>query len=207
MTRVEWHGDQYFTAVKAAIDDGLNAWGLRLQQYVRDGLNQGGGAPLSDSYRPSRPGGWPHNFTGTLSRSITLQDARDGNNEAYVGTNVRYAEGLERGIIIRGKGKFLAIPLNPAARRIVRAVGGQSLRTRTDLFFLKAKGKGFLARKRADGSTEFLFVLKESVTIEPRPFLSRGLREDAERGERAFQREARRSIERRVRSLATGGAA
>lgn len=200
MSRVEWHGDEYIEAMQFGLDDAVNAYGLVVQQTTQRNLSKGGGSPLSAAYRSSRAGGFPHLFTGALARSITLQPSTGGQAEAYVGTNLRYAKGLELGITISAKTtKYLPIPLNPAARRIQSDLSGRSLRTRSDLSPLKLKdGRLFLVRNKGKGQPpEFLFRLKESVRIAKRPYLNPSLRQSKQRGEAKFGEAFGASVHRR----------
>lgn len=188
---VEWHGDEFVAQVlRPAIRDGLGAAGATLEREIRTNLNT--------NSSPSAPFDFPGKDTGTAGRSISHAVVSD--QTVRVGTNLEYLRHLEHGFYAKGN---LTVPLTPAARRMRRQHG--SLRERQDLQFVKTKRAAFLVRQVGgrNARTEFLFILKKSVTVQPRPWARRSLKMAENRVADAFFDGTRRSIARR----ALGGAA
>jgi phage gpG-like protein len=120
-------------------------------------------------YGRSSPGEPPHKDTGTLARSIEIDEATPEVPVAHVGSNLAYARILEYGGTIRPKhAKALSIPVNAQARKL------RSPRHNSRLFMVKPRGGPPLLVKQIGGKksrTEVWFVLKKSVTIAARPYL------------------------------------
>ncbi len=125
---------------------------------VRDGIKR---RMRSRQIKPvgRKSGGTTLVESGRLVRSIN-HEVRD--SEVRIGTNVKYAQIHNEGGIIRPKtAKFLAIPLTPAAR-IAKP------RDFDNTFI----AKGIIFQKQDGGKPIALYVLKKSVTMPKRQFLT-----------------------------------
>ena len=131
----------------------------------------------------SQPGQPPSVQRGTLRRGITKTAAKDGVSIVHT-SNTRYAAMMEYGGVVRAKaGKALPVPVGMAGRRILETSGAGGLRASgVPMTMIRRKGKPPLlvraiVRKGKNSSkilgSEILFVLKKSVTIKPRPYMSR----------------------------------
>ena len=118
----------------------------------------------------SQPGQPPSVQRGTLRRGITKTAAKDGVSIVHT-SNTRYAAMMEYGGVVRAKaGKALPVPVGMAGRRILETSGAGGLRASgVPMTMIRRKGKN---SSKILGS-EILFVLKKSVTIKPRPYMSR----------------------------------
>lgn len=166
-----WRGDEHKRRIIEAANHGLTqAAMVGADAAVRSFGRDHGGVP-------SQPGQPPHSQSGHLRSSIAFTPGR--NLRAAFGTNVLYGRYLELGATPRAKrAKHLAIPLNRKARRLLVGAGGE-VRNISGLRFVPSKRPGvggFLVRQsggRRGVRTEYLFVLKSSVRIRPRPWLKR----------------------------------
>ena len=125
----------------------------------------------------SQPGQPPSVQRGTLRRGITKTAAKDGVSIVHT-SNTRYAAMMEYGGVVRAKaGKALPVPVGMAGRRILETSGAGGLRASgVPMTMIRRKGKPpLLVRTVGKRSvrSEILFVLKKSVTIKPRPYMSR----------------------------------
>lgn len=146
---------------------------------------------------PSRPGEPPAVQTGALRRSIVRTNPV--NLTAKVGSALSYGKYLEFGANPHGKGKKLAVPLNNKARRL--AAGVSSLK-QLDLDVLPRKGRNtLLGKSTKGGGFEPLFVLVDSVTIAPRPWLRPAMRnrDNARKAELVIARTLKNEIMRTAR--------
>lgn len=126
-------GDRIGIGVFAASSGGADAMARRLDAMVKRGRNRaqayallghhamnlvqrglrenvGGWPPASSWPRGYRRGGEALRDTGRLRNSISYRASASG---MAAGTNVKYARILNRGGVIRPKGRFLLLPLNP----------------------------------------------------------------------------------------------
>ena len=181
---LEWKGDaalQKFVipaAEKAVIEAAKRGADIVAASF---GVDHGG--------TPSTAWQTPHSQTNNLRRSIKYATPKMLGKPltAAVGTNVPYGRILEFGGTIRAKGKKLAVPLNNEAKAMLRRAGGnlRSLNLRLiprkgrPPLLVAAVGKGRMSRRTKTGGhaggeqLRPLFVLANSVTISPRPFIRR----------------------------------
>jgi phage gpG-like protein len=122
--------------------------------------------------------------TGALRRSIgyITKDTRDG-FQGLVGSGVRYGNRLPYatihetgGVITPKKGKYLAIPLPAALTKSGSQLRGGAFGARDfkDTFFMRSKkGNLLIMQKKGKHSAVPLFVLKKSVTIPARRYMSK----------------------------------
>ena len=126
-------GDRIGIGVYATSSGGADAMARRLDAMVRRGRNRAqayallghhtmnlvqqglrenvGGWPSPSAWpRGYRRGGQPLRDTGRLRNSIAYRSSANG---MAAGTNVKYARVLNRGGIIRPRGRFLLLPLSP----------------------------------------------------------------------------------------------
>lgn len=146
--------------IEAAIARSAVAVSLQTQKL----LNQHRSLPPAS---PSPPGSPPGNMTGNLSRSIDFETfRRAGAFVGRVGSNLPYALAQEIGKTITAKGKKLTVPLGTYGRAVMHRVTSiRSLSVR----FVKRPGKPTLVIERSSGTP--IAVLKDSVTLPPRPYL------------------------------------
>lgn len=174
---VEWNGQMIRDAVGEGVREGLLQAGLHMQRAIRKNLNKrasnrGNGGQASPAGQP------PANNTGTLSRSITIQQVLDKGvllPFVEVGSSVEYAAIHEFGGIIRAKGRALTVPIHPDAKRA--SARGQSPRTAfKDAFVLKRKSKAplLVRNKNRRGQLvgiDVLYVLAKQVVMPARPYM------------------------------------
>ena len=130
-------------------------------------------APDGTPWRPTHRGGTILRLTSRLRNSIT---PRSDASSAGVGTNLIYAPIHQFGGTIRAsKGKYLAIPIGPAAIAASRAGGGPRQFPGPLHYIVSHAGNKLLM-----GDDGPQYVLKESVTMPARPFL--GLSDDDSKG-------------------------
>ncbi len=179
------------------LEKGLTAGAVRVVETARGllGRNHGGIRSL--------PGAPPNSQTGDLSRRlVALSPKQNGTPlKAVAGTNVLYAPVLEKGKVIRAKGKLLVIPLNYAAQRLM-AHSGHSGRTAIQTLKNQNAGrvsmvktmegglligvipKGKAASRLGHGyrfmENKPIFLLSRKADIKPRPFLRPALLKNAE---------------------------
>lgn len=127
----------------------------------------------------SNPGNYPNVQTGELLRSIRAQGPTAAEPlTARYGSGKEAPQGrwMEYGVqnITAKRTRFLPVPINYEAEKMLRRLGGTSLRTQK-LKPIKKDGKAFLVEMTPTGKREkkggAVFVLKRSVTIAPRPWL------------------------------------
>lgn len=194
---------RFVASVRAAVDHGLFAAGLVLEdQIVRGfGTNHGG--------RPSKPGAFPNSQTGLARASITTVQSP---GVTRVGSDLAYLRYLNNGASISPKrGKALGIPLNPQAQTLVRRNDGS---IREAINALKGMGivsfrrgnsgvvviletggkvKRGLARGVRSGEAWFLLTSK-TIHIAPRPWARLGLARARKNMELRFVDTVRRKI-------------
>lgn len=188
---VEWRGDEFIAQVlRPAVREGLGRAGAALDRQIRINLNA--------NASPSAPFDFPGKDTGQSGRSISY--AVVGDDRVRVGTNLAHLRHLEYGYTARGN---VTVPLTPEAKRMRRR--HRTLRERNDLVFIKTPRAAFLVKNVGgkNARTEFLFVLKKSVTVRPRPWARRSLDMAREKIATAFFDGVRRGVAQR----AAGGAA
>lgn len=175
MAVVRFNLADFKAATERAINAGVGAAAMQGAKQMRGILGRESRLQGSAAGRP------PNSQTGRLMRSLTSTPGV--NRRAAAGTNVKYAPILERGGVIRAKrSKFLAVPINPAAKREsergipLRAKERQVIRTTTGklLLIAKDKVKGSVTRG-SKGTFRFnhepVHLLVKSVTIRPHPFI------------------------------------
>lgn len=165
------------SAFRAAVTKGLTRSAGIVQQEVRKQLSKGGAQRSKNFGVHAPPGQPPFVSTGHLRRSWQM-----GSSGAYynrtaiadpvrprvvVGSNMKYARIHEFGGVIKAKrAKNLVIPLNYEAFRIQRDGNWKGV----------FRVGNALAKRSGRGKLKFLFALKKSVRIPPRPYVRPGVR-------------------------------
>ena len=161
----------------AAVNSGVNRAGDVYRVGIMDSFTK---LPKGTHSQPGQP---PSIQNGNLYRGITKNTAKDGVCIVHT-SNIRYAAMLEFGGTVRARaGRALPVPVGAAGRRIMRDTQGKGLKTSgVPMTMIRRKGKPPLlvraiVRRGKNSSkilgSEILFVLKKSVTIKPRPYMSR----------------------------------
>lgn len=181
---IKINAQQFLATVRGAVNDGLFASGLVLQDAIVRGFGSNhGGAPSS-------PGSFPNSQTGIARASFATVK---GEGFALVGSDVPYLRYLNNGASISPKkGKALGIPLTPQAKTLVRRSGG-SIREAINamkglgvvtfrrsnsgvvvILDTGGKVKRGLARGAKSGEAWFLLTSK-TIHIAPRPWARLGI--------------------------------
>lgn len=87
---LKWYGNSQLKALEQALDIRLLAAGEYARSKIVRNISTG-----TASHGPSKKGEYPHADTGTLRKSIVVQQVVKG--EVRVGTSVKYAAYLEFG--------------------------------------------------------------------------------------------------------------
>lgn len=172
---------QLMQRVKAANQAGLYRVAIGLQRAIKGKLNLTA-SNIGNGGQPSAPGSPPAKNTGTLGRSIQIDQTNP--DRLLVGTNVVYAKIQEFGGIIRPKkGKALPVPMNLEAKRI-SAANPQGLRNVPNLVPIKTRSALYLVqivRKGGSKSERYVWgavwMLKKSVRMPKRPYMAPALAE------------------------------
>lgn len=165
---------QLMQRVKAANQAGLYRVALGLQKSIKGQLNLTA-SNIGNGGKPSPPGSPPAKNTGTLGRSIQIDQTNP--DRLLVGTNVVYAKIQEFGGVIRAKGRAMPIPLNWQAKRI-SAANPQGLRRVPNLVVIKAGGLlAQIVRKSKTGAFGAIWALRKSITMPKRPYMAPALRD------------------------------
>jgi phage gpG-like protein len=188
MPKFDWSNlGPFVSAVKTACGMGAMAIGKEVQNDVKTHFAKVG------RFAASSPGQPPAIKRGLLRNSILLQAS--GRNTAIVGSNVKYGwvhETGNDGKPIRSK-KFMPIPINDAARRLLESKGTRSLTTfkmrlirpmfgkqallvgdagvRTQQYVTDSAGR----RRTVVRKDQPVFVLKKSIRMPKRPFMAPAL--------------------------------
>lgn len=173
--KVTWSGgmDRFKQRLEAACSAGLTAAVIVAADTAARSLGSDHGGQPSAPYSP------PNSQIGNLRNGIHFVPAgRMGSPFVAAfgvgGPAVPYARILEFGGTITAKRtKFLPVPINAAAKAMLRRLAGASLRGQ-NLKFIRAKGKGMLVEQTRTGREKkngAAFVLKRSIYIAPRPYL------------------------------------
>lgn len=195
---------EFRAAVERGLKKGVAEAAVILQRQMKDILQNGAGGAREQRSLPNTP---PMNQRGNLRRSMFT--APGPGLTAFAGSKEFYAGVLETGKTITPKnGKYLAVPMSPAGQRLSESTVGGLKNAPTKMKVIKAKGKLFLVATESNtkkGSRKinagaFLFVLKKSVTIKPRPWANPSVKLAASRMVAAFSRVAGGSIRSEVLS-------
>jgi hypothetical protein len=184
-TTVTFRIDQWQQAALPAINAGLTAAAMVCANKAVESFGAS----------PSPPGGPPGVDTGHLRRSIAFVSPEAANTplKAHFGTAVAYGRHLEFGAFITPKkAKYLLVPVDRALAARLRRIGagagaraipglkyippGRGKRHGGRLVLAKSvrvsvRGNGKKSRTVSAGKTAF--VLKDSVRIQPRPWIMR----------------------------------
>ena len=187
--------------VIAGMNDGLTGAAIYLSGRMKASMQTKG------KYLHSAPGTPPNVQRGLLRRSITSTPGRG--LRASAGTNVKYGIYLEKGAIIRAKGKLLPVPVNPAAKRLRERTTG-SLRSANLRFIKTSKGNKLLIGNRRERVSTVrngqrlnlsgvpVFILKEVVVLKKRPWAVPAMRKNKAGIVRQFVTSARKSLTARL---------
>jgi phage gpG-like protein len=139
------------------------------QSELKGTLTRSGASNIMSGGQGSPPGSPPRVNTGRLRNSIQIN--RDGLKKnppsARVGTNVVYARIQEYGgRITPKKARALAIPIGVEGKKAQRR---GPLRSQNLVLIKSKRGNMLLARVDGKKITP-VFVLKQSVTLPPRPY-------------------------------------
>lgn len=175
--RIEWNA-QWLAQAQPSFDAALAGSAMVMaDQAVRN---------LSENAPPSAPGQFPAHDQSTLRNSIAFAspEALGTPGHAAFGTAIHYGRMLEFGGTIRAKGKKLKVPIDRERARSVERTGKAK-----DLVLIKREGKapilalvknaGRASRRTSTGHYAGgdqvipVYVLMQSVTIKPRPWLVR----------------------------------
>lgn len=178
MTDVYFDDERFYKIVSRNTRRAVIRSAFIVQKNTKRLLNRGAS---NRGRTPAPPGKSPHKDTGTLGRSIQVDDRGITDKErpsARVGSNAVYAAIHEFGGEIRPKSsRYLTVPIGQTGRDLLRRGG---LRAIPDTFvFRSRKGNLIVARTRGKArkaAMEAIAVLKDSVRIPRRPFLRPGLR-------------------------------
>lgn len=199
-----WRG-----AVRNAVNAGVTAAAARGASFMRTGMSTG------PRWSGSVPGSPPNVQRGGLRNSIF--HTASVNFRASAGSNAPYALVHERGGTIFPKNvKYLPIPANIAARRLLEKLGGRSLRAEDMNFIPGRNGKPpmLIGHKRVravrylrggwrkDVGGEPVFVLKKSLTLKARPWCLPAVRKNIS----AIGRDANAAARRLLRAFARSSA-
>ena len=174
----------FLKRISAAAKEGNATGAAILQREIVANLNRGNSNPLTGG-SPSPAGQPPYKMWGALGRSIQWQDKNISAThlKRIVGTKLKYAHIQEfGGRIVPVKARYLTIPLNADAVRMLRNTGGnlrsetlRVVKTSKGLFLVKDVAKGAKVTKGAKtskaGGVVFLFILKKQVILPARPFM------------------------------------
>ena len=193
--KLQWSGgmDGWRARINAACNAGLTAAvEVAADTVARSMGSDHGGAP-SAPYSP------PNSQSGNLLNSIhyASPDRLGTPLKAAFGSNAEYAKILEFGGTITAKRtKYLPVPVNKAAKDMLRRAMGESLRGQ-NLKLIVAKGKAMLVEKTRTGREKksgAVFVLKRSIYIAPRPLFRPVISTAGPAMTAAFKVAAQRSI-------------
>jgi len=146
MPTISWRGPEFIAHLRQEVAKGVEKAAHKVRNEIVRTLSRkasGRGAT------PSAPGEPPAKDTGELGRSfyVDAKGVTNANPSARVATGNKYARIHEFGGTIRPvKVKMLPVPLNAAARKILRTVGSGGLKTVPGLFVVKRGGRLFLVR-------------------------------------------------------------
>lgn len=184
MSEVDWNGDAFVARLRSAVDAGLTGAAMVGANAAASSIKGSAGMSI--------PGLPPASRTGNLRNSIVyVSPERLGiSGKAAFGTNAPYGRIIELGGIVRAKrAKALPVPINEAARRMLRGLAGASLRTK-QLVQVKRAGKPPLLIEKTptgrDKKNGAVFVLVSSVTISARPYLTTAARNSMAEMRQAF---------------------
>jgi len=180
---VNWTPARFLAKVTKGLDAAATAAAMVLSDEYRRGMGRQHGG------KSSQPGAFPNSQTGNLSRSFSHVPAVNGT--AYTGSSNKVAKWLNFGVVIRSKGKRLAIPLHTRAALLSRQSGGSARQAISSLkakypkrfVMLPGKGDGILvaikpsARAAAKGTRVegWYWLSRRPVHIRPRPWARLGL--------------------------------
>lgn len=194
MSRVDWNDANFMRRFLDAVDVGVTESANVAADYAARSLGRDHGRV------PSMPGFPPNSQDGTLRNSIVYVGAKKLGTpgKAAIGSELAYARILELGGIIRAKNvRALPVPVNRAAKEMLRKAKGRSLRM-YKLVMIKQPGKPPMLVERTPTGREkkngAVFVLKPSITIKPRPYLMAAVRNSAKEMEARFVQAARNHL-------------
>lgn len=187
MSTFRWNPEAFIESLRRGANAGASAAAVvGADAAVRSFGSDHGGVP-------SKPGSPPNSQSGNLRNSVAATaPGAMGNGRAAFGTAVFYGKVMENGATIRAKRtKFLPVPLNVAAKRLMAKLAGSSVGwaggenvgslRMFNLVVIRAGGRLFLvepAKSRSGKKGERMptngarFLLAKSVTIKPRPWLA-----------------------------------
>lgn len=176
VVRIVDNSPAFLALTQKAVSAGVEAAAEQLAKTMKDtlsrkGLGGGGIGSGAGGVMPSSPGSAPAYQRGALHRSIKSSRATVTGTRisATAGTDKLYGASLDKGFTATAKGGALLIPLQPEAYRLLES---GRVRGNPNIFPIKRAGKPtILARANGRGSIVPLFVLKKSVTIQPRPWV------------------------------------
>ncbi|MGB0970434.1 MAG: hypothetical protein ACPGVG_05660 [Mycobacterium sp.] len=147
---------------------GLDAAAIHYQGKVKQTLNQRG-SNRSGPGGPSAPGQPPAKQSGALGRSAQVDRSKNKGKrpKVRIGTNLPYAPIQEFGGTINAKGRALAVPIHPDAKRASQQ--GRGARSFSDLWMLKRPGKAPLLMRSKEKMTDLMYALVKRVVLPARP--------------------------------------
>lgn len=172
---------QLMARIKTANQAGLYRVAIGLQRAIKGKLNLTA-SNVGNGGQPSAPGAPPAKNTGTLGRSIQIDQTNP--ERLLVGTNVVYAKIQEFGGVIRPKRvKALPVPMNLEAKRL-SASHPQGLRGIPNLTVIKTRSAVYLVQIVRKGGAKneryvwgAVWMLKRSVRMPKRPYMAPALSE------------------------------
>lgn len=163
MARLEWHQDKIMRLAEKQAHTWLSRSGARVKRSAQ--LSMQGPSPSQPGQPPAVPQGG-----GTLRRSIDF-NVDMVTRTAKVGVAKdspadKYAEVLEYGGVIESD-NLMTVPLNEKAEKLSRSAHGK-IGSIGSLRFAVIDGNYYLVDKMTN---EPMFILRDKVTIEKRPFM------------------------------------
>jgi len=214
MAKVTFDIPKVVKAIKDAVGDGTLGAAVALATTMR-GMGGSGGT----RHKASTPGTPPMNQRKRMYGSMVAArtgplSARAGSSLKPPGTGRPYPAVHETGGTIRPtNSKYLAVPLNDAARRLSETKGGRSLRSFPMSLRITKSKKLILKGIDPNGSQSYTttaggkrvevrnndlpaFVLKKEIRLPPRPWAKPALVKGTNRMVREFMGIARISLKR-----------
>jgi hypothetical protein len=204
---------RFQAAAKQAVALGISRAAMAVASEMKRGMGR-----LS-RFTSSSPGKPPNRQRSGLANSIgsTAAKEKGGVFTASAGSGIAYARIQERGGTIRPKsGKFLPVPLNKAAQRMLETTTGslrsrnlQVIRSKTGKLLLfegktlrNQKGERTLGLRVYKINGKAVFALRKSVTLKARPWAAPALQKATDDG--TIKKALAQAVKRGLTNFAAG---